>query len=376
MMCARRKYCNIEKETNMTKKKKIGLLNLPVDNNFGGHLQRYALITVLQRMGYEVEHLNTRFPGSRKSLLKYVKGGFKRLLLYPYYAITKKTAIYPLRFFKYYIKHEPLTEAFYEKYIPHTVRFFSNEELAQYDNYDCYVVGSDQVWRKSIAANYGLFTYLFDYLPDDKIRIAYGASQGIDKNELTEDDIVKFRELYSRFRMVSIREQSGLDLLKSYSCDNPIPECVLDPTLLLTAQDYSNIINAGNTTPLKEKIFCYILDMNEDKITCIQDIAKTKGLDYCLWSRDKHFTVEQWLRSFRDADFVITDSYHGLLFSLVFNKNFHLFRNQFRGNARFDSIAISLGVDLDKELQDYTKINQAIIEKREQSIHFLENSIQ
>ena len=119
-----------------------------------------------------------------------------------------------------------------------------------------------------------------------------------------------------------------------------------------------------------------LLDMNEDKMTLIKDIAKAKGLDYCIWSREKHYSVEQWLRSFRDADFIITDSYHGLLFSLIFNKSFHLLRNQFRGNARFDSIAISLGVDLDKELQDYTKINQAIVEKREQSIRFLENSIQ
>ena len=360
----------------MTQKKKIGLLNLQVDDNFGGHLQRFALVTVLQRLGCEIIHLNTRMPGAKKTVFKYIKGGLKRLLLYPYYAIAKKKQFIPPRFFKYYIKHEPVTEAFYEKYIPHTTRIFSNEELAKHSYFDYYLVGSDQVWRKSIAANYGLFTYMFDYLPSDKIRIAYGASLGTDKNELSDEDVVKFSELYSYFRTVSVREQSGLDLLKSYSCDNPTPECVLDPTLLLTAQDYSDVINAGNTTSLKEKIFCYILDMNEDKMTLIKDIAKAKGLDYCIWSREKHYSVEQWLRSFRDADFIITDSYHGLLFSLIFNKSFHLFRNQFRGNARFDSIVISLGVDLDRELQDYTKINQAIVEKREQSIRFLENSIQ
>ena len=69
----------------MSNKKKIALLNLQVDANFGGHLQRYALITVLQRMGYDVIHLNTRFPSSKKSAWKYLKGGAKRLLLYPLY---------------------------------------------------------------------------------------------------------------------------------------------------------------------------------------------------------------------------------------------------------------------------------------------------
>ena len=156
--------------------KRIALLNLQVDANFGGHLQRFALIRAMQRMGYDVTHLNTRFPSARKSVMKRLKGGLKRLMLYPYYAIKRNAEYKPLRLFKYYIKHEDVTEAFYDKYIPHTKRIFSNEELAGYTYYDCFVVGSDQVWRKSIAANYGLFTYLFDYLPEDKKRISYGAS--------------------------------------------------------------------------------------------------------------------------------------------------------------------------------------------------------
>ena len=73
----------------MSPKKKIAILNLQVDGNYGGHLQRYALITALQRMGYEVTHLNTRFPSAKKSAWKYLKGGAKRLLLYPLYAMKK-----------------------------------------------------------------------------------------------------------------------------------------------------------------------------------------------------------------------------------------------------------------------------------------------
>ena len=355
----------------MSPKKKIALLNLQVDANFGGHLQRYALITVLQRMGYDVTHLNTRFYASKKTPIKRLKGCLKRLFLYPYYAFVKKKNI----LLKYYLNNDSATEAFYDKYIPHTDRIFSKEELTKYINYDCFVVGSDQVWRKSIASEYGLFTYMFDYLPDNKRRVAYGASLGTTENELTVEDIETFKKYYSQLNAVSVREKSGLDLLTSYGCYNPKPEWVLDPTLLLMRDDYEHVILSGRTVLLKEKIFCYILDMNEQKETTIQAKAREREMDYRIWDKDANCTVEQWLRSFRDAELVITDSYHGLVFSLIFNKPFCLLRNEFRGNARFDSIAEQLGVEFEKDQQDYVKINKAIAYAREQSIRFLKNNI-
>ena len=355
--------------------KKIGLLNLQVDDNFGGHLQRYALIATLQKMGYEVEHLNTRFPSSKKSVMKRLKGGLKRLLLYPYYAIKRNAEYKPLRLFKYYILHEPVTEAFYDKYIPHTKRIYSNEELARYTDYDCFVVGSDQVWRSSMAAVSGLFTYLFDYLPDNKKRIAYGASLGTDKSELIDEEIVRFRDLYKKFKAVSVREKSGLDLLESYGCKQPKAEWVLDPTLLLTKEDYSTIIDADKTEPLQADIFCYLLDLDEMKSEAIKRIAQEKGMSYHIWQKTEHYTVEQWLRSFRDAQMVITDSYHGLVFSLIFNKQFLLLRNDYRGNARFDSIAELLGIEFDKEQQDYTSVNKAIEKNKEKTLRFLKSSL-
>ncbi len=359
----------------LERKKKIALLNLQVDDNFGGHLQRYALISTLQKLGNEVEHLNTRFPNSKKSIIKRLKGGLKRLVLYPYYAIKRNAEYKPLWLFKYYIRHEAVTEAFYDKYIPHTKRIYSNEELAQYQDFDCFVVGSDQVWRKNYASLYGLGTYMFDYLPTDKKRVAYGVSMGTDKNELSEQNIADFKVQYERFKAVSVREVTGLDLLNSYGCTNPKAEWVIDPTLLLDAEDYNKVINEGKTYPLEKKIFCYILNLDELKKDVITRIAREKSMDYQIWSPEQNLTVEQWLRSIRDAEYVITDSYHGLLFSLIFNKPFHLLRNESRWNARFDSIAEQLDVKLDAATQDYGKINNAIADSRAKSIRFLETNI-
>ena len=356
-------------------KRKVAILNLQVDDNFGGHLQRFALMSTLQKMGYEVEHLNTRFPSSKKSVLKRLKGGLKRLVLYPYYAIKRNAEYKPLRLFKYYIQHEPVTEAFYDKYILHTKRIYSNKELARYTDYDYFVVGSDQVWRSSMAAVSGLFTYLFDYLPDNKKRIAYGASLGTEKNELTDEEIVRFRDLYTKFRAVSVREKSGMDLLASYGCNQPKAEWVLDPTLLLTKDYYSAIIDAEKTESRQADIFCYVLDLDDKKSETIKKIAQEKGMSYHIWRKTEHYTVEQWLRSFRDAKMVITDSYHGLVFSLIFNKQFLLMRNDYRGNARFESLAEQLGVELDKEQQDYALVNKLIEQNREQSLRFIESSL-
>jgi hypothetical protein len=356
-------------------KREIALLNLQVDANFGGHLQRFALITILQRSGYEVIHLNTRFSSAYKSKFKLFKGGFKRLILYPYIAIFRRKQCVPFRYFKYYLKHEPITEVFYDKYVPATKRIYTKEQLSKYSNYDTYIVGSDQVWRKCYSANYGIFTFLLDFVSNSNNKIVYGASFGTDKNELTNVEIERFRALYAKFSNVSVREFSALNLLKSYGCLSPEAEMVLDPTLLLTKEDYNAVINSAFTKPLHRKIFCYILDLSPQKLDVIHTISRDKQMDFTLWCSDKNYTVEQWLRSFRDAEYIITDSYHGLLFSLIFNKKFRLLYNEGRGNARFDSVIKMLGIKTEKEEQDYSQIEKEILKQREKSINFIINSL-
>ena len=167
---------------------KIALLNLPYDNNYGGNLQRYALMKVLQDMGHDVTHLNLRFhyhlpwykvPYSytKRIILKYVLGRDVRINQEKYSR-------------EQYQERCAITESFYQKYIKHTEPLYKLSELKKYTDFDAYVVGSDQVWRKKIANKY-LPTMFLDFLPKDSKakRIAYGVSLGVAENELSEEEI-------------------------------------------------------------------------------------------------------------------------------------------------------------------------------------------
>ena len=268
------------------------------------------------------------------------------------------------------------TDAFYYRYIKHTKKILYKKELYKQLGYDLYIVGSDQVWRKKIAAIYGIDTFFFDFLPQYSSRIAYGVSFGTDSNELTDADIKRLLPLYEHFKAVSVREPSGLQLIDSYGWNKQKVDWVVDPTLLLDRNDYKKLITDGKTIKPKGNMFCYILDNSEDKQEIIRAEAQKRHLKpFCL-GLSEPASIEQWLRNFSDSEFVITDSYHGLVFSIIFNKPFILIRNQFRGNTRFNAIfeLCDLHSDDGSNL-DWHVVNEKIAQKRDFSIQWIKNAI-
>lgn len=353
---------------------RIALLNLPYDNNYGGNLQRYALMKVLQEMGHDVTHLNLRFkyhlpwyklPYSytKRIILRYIFGRNIKIKQ-EWYAQQK------------YEQRCAITEPFYQKYIKHIGPITDMKQLSMYQDFDAYVVGSDQVWRKRIAGNY-LHCMFLDFLPRNTRakRIAYGVSLGVSENELSDEEITQFSKLYSLFDAVSVREDSALDLFKQYGWNQPQAIQVLDPTMLLKREDYMRLIENGSTKPSDGNLFCYILDMTDEKERLIQKKAEEFSLKpFTLDLQGKHLvSIEQWLRSFADAEYVITDSYHGLVFSIIFNKPFYLFRKTFRGNARFDSIYKRF--ELKDSRYDWSEINNRINVEQDKAIRFLSEII-
>lgn len=358
---------------------RIALLNLQYDTNYGGHLQRYALMTVLQKMGHDVTHLNLRFNFDSAPFYRKVLRAGKRCL--KNCLSNQKTDVF-LEYHaqKRYEKSCALTDPFYNRYIKHTQLINSKKGLSCQTGYDAYLVGSDQVWRKTIADFYGIETYFFDFIPDsNKVkRVAYGASLGVAENELQEEDIKRLTPLYKRFSNVSVRENSGLALLKQYGWDQPQPSLVLDPTLLLTSDDYLELINDGTTTPSEGNMFCYILDPTDEKEEIIRSFERAKGLKPFYASDDNSHKppIQQWIRSFYDSEFIVTDSFHGMVFSIIFNKPFKLIYNPFRGNARFDSLMKLLQIPNQTELIDWNVVNNNLQQKRKESIQFLQEAFQ
>lgn len=354
---------------------KIALLNLPLDNNYGGYLQRYALMKTLQGMGHSVEHVflvnDTRI-NMVKYLILYIKGIVKK---YIYHKIEHIDA--DIRKMKVYDRKMSSVYTYYEKQICHTKICYNVRDLKKIcTNFDIFVVGSDQVWRKDMtASSLGWQNYLLEFLNNTKVKkIAYGASFGIDKTNYTKSEKRKFAELYSQFDAVSVREKSAISLLAQMGCKRPIPVQVLDPTLLLDKQCYIDLFK--NRTVLsnsKNKIFCYVLDANEDINRIIQLKSKEMNLDCCFMDiATEDFNLPLWLQSFFESTYIITDSYHGVVFSIIFNKPFLFCGNERRGNNRIESLFEYLKINLDKI--DYRIVNENISKCRMSSLAFIEAS--
>ena len=263
------------------------------------------------------------------------------------------------------------------------------------DSYEGYIVGSDQVWRP--AYNNLNNTYLSFAERWNVKRIAYAASFGTDEKEYSTEQIVMCTPLIQRFDAVSVREDSGVTLCKEYF--GVQAQHVLDPTLLLDKEDYIKLVEEKGFGPSKGNLFVYLLDENEEKMALVNRVAKGNNLApfFVKVKSDNIYApvedriqphVEKWLRAFMDAKFVITDSFHGCVFSILFNKPFIAIGNSDRGLARFNSLLRMFDLEdrlvLDVRKQenildtsiDWGKVNQILVCQRELAYSFITNSIQ
>lgn len=241
---------------------------------------------------------------------------------------------------------------FIRKYIHLTPPFSSKKDFQKYnfDQYDAIVVGSDQVWRIPYAYP-SIETYFLDFVKNKQMKkIALSASFGTDKMEFTEPLIEKCGNLIKDFDIITVREQSSIQLINNYKwqCKTP-PVHTLDPTMLLNKEDYIKISTEYTQKNNQGDLFYYILDMTDEKMRLIKKISSDLGLkpftvspksNNWLDIAEKRIVppVEEWLQAFNQASFVFTDSFHGTVFSIIFNKEFITIGNKERGMARFDSL--------------------------------------
>lgn len=368
---------------------KIGILTQPLHSNYGGLLQNYALQQTLVRAGHEVETIDWGGGSGLHETLYRIKIRVLHTLFpnkYPqlkYRPNKKERAIIQRN-----------TNHFINTYINHTEAMHSYEEFvkqASKGKYDAYVVGSDQCWRP--CYNAFLPSMFLDFVQDKQVkRIAYAASLGTDKWEFTPQQTAVFVPLAKKFDMVSVREDSGVKLCKEHLGVDAVH--VLDPTMLLTKEEYIQLIEKEKEPKSNGTLFNYILDPDAKKSAFIQKVAKAKGLkafqvlpkcqaeirtkeDVKKRIEDCVFPgVTTWLRAFMEADMTIVDSFHGMVFSIIFNKPFWAIGNVSRGMSRFTSLlkmfhledrlldADNLDdVDFSKPI-DWTMVNGILEEKR------------
>lgn len=364
---------------------KIGILTQPLHNNYGGLLQNYALQQVLKCMGHEVETIDH---GEKKfSYIRKVLSVIKANILHFVFPTRYRKPRYTPNAKEIAIIRKN-TDYFINKYISRTKVLHTSKEFDDIANaykYDAYVVGSDQCWRPIYNGSFLSEMFLrFAENKENVKRIAYAVSFGTSEWEFSPEQIRQCALLAKKFDLITVREASGVELCKKHLGVDATH--VLDPTMLLNKEDYIKLVENENEPKSPGNLFYYILDPSSEKKALIEDIAAKKGLTpftimpkYQAENRTKEDvkkriencvfpSVTSWLRAFMDAEMVIVDSFHGAVFSIIFNKPFWVIENSHRGNARFESllkmfglegrmITLKKNVDLNRYI-DWKKVNE------------------
>ena len=355
--------------------KKIGILTFqfPENRNFGASLQTYACLNLMKKFEKDVKIINYYLMDYNYSL----KG---RVIL----NLESKN------FIEYNKKFLQVTRKIKSK---ENLNFLNKE-------FDIFVVGSDQVWRviwfKNVAKH-----YFFDFVNNDKKKIAYAASFGVDYWEGDKNLTNEIKPLIKKIDYISVREESGIDICKdTFGVDDAV--CVLDPTLMISREDYQPILNDWkDKSHLKKKYIAHmLLDDTEELKKESQNIANYLKADInhikgkekkFLWK--KYFSynkVSQWLTYLKDAELVITDSFHCTVFSIIFHKKFVVVANPMRGVARLETLLSKVGLEdrfftdikdvmksgiLDKEI-NYDEVEKKLAIHRKYSMDFLKKALE
>lgn len=362
----------------------IGILTQPLHSNYGGLLQNYALQEVLKEMGHNPLTIDRHKPRSAnvfkelaKRILQMARPSFDVSLL------TQKQKL----------KLSASLQIFIKQNINSTRCLFSQKEFDDFVCYhpmDAYIVGSDQCWRPCYSAN--IENYYLDFVNNDAKKISYAASFGVDDWEYSNENAQIVGRLIERFDAISVREKSGMDL-----CKNRLgvkSSWVLDPTMLLGKRGFMKFVTRKSNNGY---VLNYLLEESTEARQLVTNMAKCVGTEYIRSniaspvfhrgeSLESHqnISVERWLSNIYNASFVVTDSFHGAAFSILFNVPFCVKLNGVRGNARLESLLADFDLlnciyNDEKESFvpsfDWKKINNHLLERQEESMSFLKNAL-
>ena len=375
---------------------KIGILTLPLHNNYGGILQAYALQTILKRMGHDAVVIDK----SREIKLPIISFSryflYFKLLAHKVLVDRNTTIFWDRKHNREYKVISTYTLPFIQQYIKRFIAARDYSNIKQGD-FDAFVVGSDQVWRPKYFGQNIISNAFLSFAKDwDVKRISYAASFGTEEWEYTKVQTLECKEWIKKFDAVSVRESSAVKLCKEHLDVDALH--VLDPTMLLSAADYIQLFKEANTPRSSGSLMCYILDETEDKQKVVSNVEETLHLTaFSVNSKYEVRTapleeriqppVEAWLRGFYDAEFVVTDSFHACVFSILFEKPFIVYGNKNRGMARFHSLLSIFGfenrlvtssAEAKKVISvpiDWSLVNTKKKEWQEKSYNFLKNNL-
>lgn len=310
------------------KENSVGILCFTYDNqNYGANMVPFAMCNIIKKMGYSPKVIN----------------------FYPYLSprgLRKYSLLAAIKFRENFVELTPKIK---------------NAALLENLNeqFGTFIVGSDQVWNAKNTKDY-IFPYYLDFVTTDKNIISYAASFGSDKPEISKRKINKIKKLLERFDAISVREDDGVDLIHKFFSEKIKCKSVLDPTLLVDRNEYEKIINSECLCTRQENYIGYYLLSNDNKkmkkinkinLEKISEklnlpLINVRGKETKFLGKNifKYNSYPQWLNDIKSASFIITDSFHGVCFSIIFKKNF-IYINNVGGLNRLKSLLIKLNLE-------------------------------
>lgn len=303
---------------------KVDIITRHAIANYGSILQSYASQKIFEKLGYEAEIINyIPFEEKTENLIKtYIKNSNfwnKNFLTRVTYSVLQKRNIYKMniRFDEFRKKMLNLTKTEYNNY----------EQLANNPpKADLYCSGSDQLWGKIGNQAYDK-SYFLDFVSNESKCISYASSFGT--KEISKELDKNINSLLKKYKGILVREKSAYDYLINKGFSNT--KQVLDPTMLLDREEWEKL--CVKNIEKKPYILIYQLHHNKNFNKFVKKIRKKLGIRIIRINTSKYFKFKpgklvclpspnEFLTYIKNAELVLTDSFHGTVFSILFNKNF------------------------------------------------------
>lgn len=399
----------------MEKKKTVGIMTLYFNYNYGALLQAYALNQTICEFGFEVEDIRylreindkptkikKTYDMISKKIIKVLKDPKKVKKVIEKIQYTKVKSTYKLK------EKTALRRKYFDEFISKEIKesqiaYDGHKEIGKVINdYDIFVCGSDNIWNKNMLDT----SFMLDFVPDDKLKVAY--APGMSANSLNKKQVMLIKPILERIHYLSCREKMGAKLVSDITSRNV--EVVLDPTLLRTKEQWQLMAKKPEVELPERYIFCYLCGENKiirDKIKLFSKsknikivnfpfVASLKSVSDIGFGDSDIFNAGpgEFLYLIKNAAYVITDSFHGSIFSIHFEKKFVCFYRFFEEknfflNFRIDNLLDNLHVDANRILKndeanimdiidaeiDYKSIKSRLSEQRKTSLQYLDNAL-
>ena len=353
--------------------KKIGIVTFHDAKNYGAVLQGYALQKTIQNIGRECEIVNYR--------CKSIINGYKPFQFRkndPVKSVLKSVLLFRKR-----AKRIRQFESFYNGYLNVSQKTYDSDTVKSCKNdYYKFISGSDQVWGAGAKGVNPDSAYFLGFA-DDRQKYSYAASFGT--ADIPDEKVPVIRELLKGFQSFSVREDSAVDIVRKTT--GQTAQVNIDPTFLLPSEQWRSIAKVKEKTP-------YILVFNVKPVKSMVEFAaklsKEKNIPVIYITDIPHKkregftflpapTVEEFIGYFLNAEYVVTNSFHGTAFSVIFHKNLFVEYDTAQGrNNRAENLLDKLGIKREikngeaKETEiDWENVDKIISEERQKSIEYL-----